>query len=176
MLLGEFMHLPLDFSATPSAWLTLLGSLIGFFLVGWGAWTVIQWIYRSIVVRAGARQGIIAQGNVWKVELIDSKIPLCRIHYQYCDMHGKAYLGISPPMDELEADTWRVGDLATIRYRPKHPKQHIWIGRAIARSEKVLKELRQRPYDEVMDIIEHLPHARRKSVVQKLRAVLRSPL
>jgi hypothetical protein len=54
---------------------------------------------------------------------------LWRVHYQYQDQSGRTHAGSSGLLDRAEAQNWRPGEQAFIRYDPAQPSTSIWLGR-----------------------------------------------
>ena len=53
-----------------------------------------------------------------------------RIRYRYRDHRGGTHAGASESVSPDEAETWKPGDTAVIRFDPHAPKYSTWVGRA----------------------------------------------
>lgn len=56
--------------------------------------------------------------------------PQWRIRYRYQDHHGRAHEGASNPMSPEEAQEWKPGDTAGVRFDTRAPRKSIWVGKA----------------------------------------------
>ncbi len=79
-----------------------------------------------------ARQGYATQASV--TEVAESPVSVNRVQqwvisYTYRDHEGREHSGRSPYLAPEEAATWKVGDLARVRYEFKHPERSSWMGR-----------------------------------------------
>ena len=100
-------------------------SLVGGSFAGYGLW------------QFGIEQRILANGTtvravVTEVEQTYTRVNgryLWRVRYQYADGNGAAHWGASGLLDIREAQTWRPGDQAFVRYDPAQPSTSIWLGR-----------------------------------------------
>jgi hypothetical protein len=52
-----------------------------------------------------------------------------RARYQYQDQTGGTHVGSSTLLSPSEAQTWRPGAQASIRYDPAAPSSSVWLGR-----------------------------------------------
>jgi hypothetical protein len=130
----------------PYGWLSpLLGFLAGVPLFCWGTWTVLMFTRHHLVVIRLKHEGVMAQAIVREVEAVDSSLPLSRIHYSYHDHRGNYYEGTSGGMNRREVESWRLGDVGTVRFSVSRPKEHFWVGRILLPSEDEMTKLRQRP-------------------------------
>jgi len=82
-------------------------------------------------VRA-TQQGYATQATV--TEVAESPLSVNRVQqwvisYTYRDHEGRENNGRSPYLAPEEAATWKVGDLARVRYDFKHPERSSWMGR-----------------------------------------------
>lgn len=57
-------------------------------------------------------------------------VPQWYIRYRYQDHRGRKHEGMSDVMPPEEAEPWKAGDTAVIRFDPHAPKQSVWVGRA----------------------------------------------
>ena len=53
-----------------------------------------------------------------------------QIRYRYQDHRGRKHVATSEVMPPEEAEAWKAGDTAAIRYDRHTPKHSVWIGRA----------------------------------------------
>lgn len=76
--------------------------------------------------------GIVAQATVTEVEQTYTRINgryQWRARYEYQDNAGRTHHGSSALLSPGQAQTWRPGDRASIRYDPANPATSIWLGR-----------------------------------------------
>jgi hypothetical protein len=52
-----------------------------------------------------------------------------RIRYRYQDHRGRTYEKWSAAMSPEEAEGWKAGETAIVRFDPHSPKQSTWAGR-----------------------------------------------
>jgi hypothetical protein len=75
--------------------------------------------------------GVTAQARVLYVERTGTRLNgryLFRIRYEYRDSTGRSYEGSSGYLERSDAERYRDGDLAFIRYDPASPSSSIWLG------------------------------------------------
>ena len=100
-------------------------SLIGAGFTGYGLWEL-QTERRLLAT------GTPARATVTEVEETYTRINgryQWRARYQYQDQDGRTHQGSSTLLSPSEAQTWRPGDQAYIRYDPADPATSIWLGR-----------------------------------------------
>jgi hypothetical protein len=76
--------------------------------------------------------GTVARATVTDVERTYTRINgryQWRARYQYQDQAGRTYQGSSTLLSPGQAQTWKPGDEAFIRYDPAAPATSIWLGR-----------------------------------------------
>ena len=78
------------------------------------------------------RQGYATQATV--TEVAESPLSVNRVQqwvisYTYSDHEGQQHSGQSPYLAPEEAASWKVGDMARIRYEFKRPERSSWMGR-----------------------------------------------
>lgn len=54
---------------------------------------------------------------------------LWQIRYEYRDSTGRVHEGVSGYLERLDAESYRVGEQAYMRYDPQQPSASIWLGR-----------------------------------------------
>lgn len=78
------------------------------------------------------QHGTTTEAIVTAIELTNSRVnrrPLWRVRYTYEDLHGTSHDGDSSYLSAEEAQSYRVGEQAFIRYDPERPAESIWLGR-----------------------------------------------
>ena len=76
--------------------------------------------------------GVSTRARVVQVERTGTRLNgryLWRVRYEYRDPTGRAYEGASGYLERIDAESYRVGDQAFIRYDPQQPSESIWLGR-----------------------------------------------
>jgi hypothetical protein len=117
----------------PYGWLSpLLGLLAGVPLFCWGTRTVYLLTRRHLAVVRLKHEGVMAQATVQAVEVVDSSLPLSRIHFGYRDHLGNYHEATSRGLDRREVESWRLGDVGTVRFNARRPTEHYWVGRILA--------------------------------------------
>lgn len=87
-------------------------------------------ILRELRIQSG---GTLAKATVVEVEPTNISfkgVQQWRISYRYHDSLGRTHNGASNVMPPEEAQEWKVGDTATVRFDPHAPKKSIWVGKA----------------------------------------------
>lgn len=77
-------------------------------------------------------EGTSAQATVEEVAPTNTRfngVPRWRIRYRYHDHEGRTHQGQSNLMPPEEAQAWKAGDAATVRFDADAPKTSIWIGK-----------------------------------------------
>ena len=100
-------------------------TLIGAGIAGYGVWE----LQAEQRLRA---TGTVAQATVTEVERTTTRIngrSQWRARYEYQDQAGRTHHGSSTLLSPGQAQTWRPGDQALIRYDPAAPDTSIWLGR-----------------------------------------------
>jgi hypothetical protein len=54
---------------------------------------------------------------------------LWQIRYEYQDPAGRYHEGVSDKLERIDAQRFRVGDQAFVRYDPAEPSASVWLGR-----------------------------------------------
>lgn len=107
-----------------------LGIGIVFSLVGGGfAGYGLMELQREERLRA---TGTLARATVTEVVRTSTRINgryQWRARYEYRDQAGRTHQGASTLLSPGQAQTWRPGDQALIRYDPADPASSIWLGR-----------------------------------------------
>jgi hypothetical protein len=140
LLIAGVLYLALGRSARlrPNRWaflgaplgIGIIFTLIGAGVAGYGLWEL-QTKHRLLAT------GTAARATVTEVEETYTRINgryQWRARYQYQDQAGRTHHGSSTLMSPTEAQTWRPGDQAFIRYDPADPATSIWLGRDDVRS------------------------------------------
>ena len=100
-------------------------SVVGAGIAGYGVWE-----YRTEQrLRA---EGTVARATVTEVERTSTRINgryQWRARYEYRDHEGRTHRGTSTLLSPGQAQTWKPGDQAVIRYDPAAPAKSIWLGR-----------------------------------------------
>lgn len=76
--------------------------------------------------------GTVAQATIREVERTSTRVNgrfQYRARYEYQDSAGRTHQGSSTLLTPGQAQTWRPGDQAIIRYDPQQPATSIWLGR-----------------------------------------------
>jgi Protein of unknown function (DUF3592) len=77
--------------------------------------------------------GLTTRGRVVSVERTNTRLNgryLWQVRYEYRDASGRTYEGVSGYLERLEAQSFRVGEEAFVRYDPQQPSASVWVGRA----------------------------------------------
>jgi hypothetical protein len=117
------------FLATPLA-IGVSFTILGAGIAGYGLWEL-QTERRLLAT------GTPARATITEVEETYTRINgryQWRARYQYQDQDGRTHQGSSTLLSPSEAQTWRPGDQAFIRYDPADPATSIWLGRDDVRS------------------------------------------
>ena len=75
--------------------------------------------------------GVTIRATVVDVERTGSRLNgrhLWQIRYEYRDAGGRRYEGVSSKMERLDAQQFRAGDRAFVRYDPAEPTASVWLG------------------------------------------------
>ena len=99
-------------------------SVMGGGIAGYGVWEY-QTEQR---LRA---EGTVARATVTEVERTWTRINgryQWRARYEYQDHEGRTHQGSSTLLSPGQAQTWKAGDEAFIRYDPASPSTSIWLG------------------------------------------------
>lgn len=78
------------------------------------------------------QSGVTAQARIVDVERTFTRLNgryLWQIRYEYRDSSGRVHEGVSGYLERLDAESYRVGEQAFIRYDPQQPSASIWLGR-----------------------------------------------
>ncbi len=100
-------------------------SLVGAGFLGYGLWEL-QTEQHLLATGTSVR------GTVLQPEQTFTRVNgryLWRVRYQYVDQAGRTHEGSSSLMSSAEAQVWRPGDQAFVRYDPARPATSIWLGR-----------------------------------------------
>src|SRR6188768_4275352 len=100
-------------------------TVIGSGFAGYGVWE----LQTEERLRA---TGTVARATVTEVERTSTRIngrSQWRARYEYQDQAGRTHQGSSRLLSPGQAQTWRPGDQALIRYDPADPATSIWLGR-----------------------------------------------
>ena len=100
-------------------------SVLGAGIAGYGLWQL-------EVERHVLANGATVRATVTEVGQTYTRVNgryLWRVHYEYVDGAGRTHRGTSGLMDRQEAQGWRPGDQAFIRYDPAQPATSVWLGR-----------------------------------------------
>lgn len=87
-------------------------------------------ILRELRLQSG---GMVATATVVEVEPTNVSfqgVPQWRIRYRYQDHSGRSHEGASGVVPPEEAQEWKTGDTATVRFDARAPKKSIWVGKA----------------------------------------------
>lgn len=78
------------------------------------------------------QHGTTTEATVTAIEETHTRVnrrPLWWVRYVYEDLHGASREGESGYLSVEEAQSYRVGERALIRYDPERPAESIWLGR-----------------------------------------------
>jgi hypothetical protein len=78
------------------------------------------------------RNGVTAQARIVEVERTFTRLNgryLWQIRYEYRDSSGRVHAGVSGYLERADAESYRVGEQAFVRYDPQQPSASIWLGR-----------------------------------------------
>ncbi len=79
------------------------------------------------------REGLAATATVTEVAPTNFRVngvSQWRVHYTYADHRGRVQSGKSAMMSPAEADAWKTGDQAQIRYDRHRCERSLWLGRS----------------------------------------------
>jgi hypothetical protein len=54
---------------------------------------------------------------------------LWQVRYEYRDATGRVYEGVSGYLERVDAESYRAGEEAVVRYDPDQPSASVWVGR-----------------------------------------------
>jgi hypothetical protein len=129
--------LGLVFRSRPPRQRTTLVFLIVPFGLGL-AFTTVGGIYASQGLAAQQLEerlqasGVTTQARVVAVERTFTRLNgryLWKIRYEYRDPTGRVHEGESGYLERVDAESYRVGEQAFVRYDPQQPSASIWMGR-----------------------------------------------
>ncbi|HEY5569256.1 MAG TPA: DUF3592 domain-containing protein [Gammaproteobacteria bacterium] len=106
---------------------TALGGLFG----GVGAFIVLRVLSRRRMIERLQRAGLTADATVTAVAPARIAINGVRqtvVRYRYRDQRGGEHFGSETLAPEAAAE-WNAGDAARVRYDPRRPSDHVWLGR-----------------------------------------------
>jgi hypothetical protein len=78
------------------------------------------------------RFGTTTEATIVEIEMTGTRVNrrrLWHIRYTYDDMYGVAHAGESGYLTAEDAQSYRVGGTAFVRYDPSSPSTSIWLGR-----------------------------------------------
>jgi hypothetical protein len=78
------------------------------------------------------QHGTTTEATVTAIEMTNARVnrrPLWRVRFVFDDLYGTAREGESGYLSAEEAQSYRVGEQAFIRYDPERPSESIWLGR-----------------------------------------------
>jgi hypothetical protein len=76
--------------------------------------------------------GIPTRARVVRAERTNTRLNgryLWQVRYEYRDATGRVYQGVSGYLERADAESYRQGDEALVRYDPDRPSASIWVGR-----------------------------------------------
>jgi Protein of unknown function (DUF3592) len=100
-------------------------AILGAGVAGYGLWEL-QTEQRLLATGTPARATVTEVEQTWT--RVNGRYQW-RARYQYQDQAGGTHHGSSTLLSPSEAQTWRPGDQAFIRYDPADPATSIWLGR-----------------------------------------------
>jgi hypothetical protein len=106
---------------------TGLGGLFG----GVGAFIVLRVLSRRRMIERLQRAGLTADATVTAVAPARIAINGVRqtvVRYRYRDQRRDEHFGSETLVPEAAAE-WNAGDAARVRYDPRRPSDHVWLGR-----------------------------------------------
>jgi len=78
------------------------------------------------------QHGTTTEATVTAVEMTNARVnrrPLWRVRFVFDDLYGASREGESGYLSAEEAQSYRVGEHAFIRYDPERPSESSWLGR-----------------------------------------------
>jgi hypothetical protein len=76
--------------------------------------------------------GVTTRGRVVSIERTNTRLNgryLWQVRYEYRDASGRAHEGVSGYLERIDAQSFRVGEEAFVRYDPQQPSASVWVGR-----------------------------------------------
>jgi hypothetical protein len=76
--------------------------------------------------------GTTTEATIVEIEMTGTRVNrrrLWHIRYTYEDMYGAAHAGESGYLSAEDAQSYRVGGTAFVRYDPSNPSTSVWLGR-----------------------------------------------
>jgi hypothetical protein len=114
-------------------WAFLLSPLtLGVIFVAVGASYLRRGLRRARKEERLRQHGTTTEATVTAIEVTNTRVnrhPLWRVRYVYEDLHGASHAGDDSYLSADEAQSYRVGEQALIRYDPALPSESIWLGR-----------------------------------------------
>jgi uncharacterized protein YneF (UPF0154 family) len=76
--------------------------------------------------------GVSTRARVVRAERTNTRLNgryLWQVRYEYRDATGRIYEGVSGYLERVDAESYRVGEEALVRYDPDRPSASVWVGR-----------------------------------------------
>jgi hypothetical protein len=114
-------------------WAFLLSPLtIGVIFSAIGASYLRRGLKRARTEAQLLQHGTTTEATVTTIEVTGTRVnrhSLWRVRYAYEDLHGTSHEGEDGHLSADEAQSYRIGERALIRYDPASPETSIWLGR-----------------------------------------------
>ena len=128
-----FVILSADPEMGNQVWAFLLSPLtVGTIFVALGGFSLVRGLRQVRKEERLLRHGTTAEATITAIEQTSTRVNrrrLWRIRFVFDDLHGAPQAGESGYLAVDEAQSYRVGEHAFVRYDPERPADSIWLGR-----------------------------------------------
>jgi hypothetical protein len=128
-----FVTLSADPEMGNQIWAFLVSPLtVGIIFTMLGAFSLVRGLRQARKEERLLQHGTTAEATVTAVEQTSTRVNrrrLWRIRFVFDDLYGVPHEGQSGYLAVEEAQSYRVGEKAFVRYDPERPAESIWLGR-----------------------------------------------
>ncbi len=96
-------------------------------LAAWGGWRLFNVAWKRRTELRLQREGLVAEATIQKLEMTQSNLPSCYIHYSFRDQSGQTHEGKSSGFYRSEVAGLLVGDKGTVRYDSEKSEASVWV-------------------------------------------------
>ena len=128
-----FVTLGADPEMGSQVWAFLISPLtVGTIFAALGGFSLVRGLRRARKEERLLQHGTTVEATVTTIEQTHTKVNrrrLWRIRFVFDDLYGAPHEGQSGYLAREEAQSYRVGEQAFVRYDPERPAESIWLGR-----------------------------------------------